>query len=89
MNWKTKFETVASKLEAAGIKCRLRMSTDEELYAECGWNYPEEMAIAIWDAVEPEFKIEVVAEVGTEFKATKVINGGPQRHSYVRNTYYR
>ena len=83
MNWKTKFETVANRLEAAGIKCRLRMTANEGLYVELGWHYPEELAIAVWDAVEPEFNVEIVAEVGTEFKATKVINGGPKRRNAI------
>lgn len=86
MNWKAKFQDAAAKLEQAGIQCRLRMTTDEQLHVECGFNYPEEMANQVWDAVGDD--VSVCAEMSADFKASKDILGGPKRHfgafSYAR-----
>jgi hypothetical protein len=72
------FKAVVGKLVAAKVPCRVRLTTDNSVIVELGFNYPEEMAFQVWDVAGDE--VEVCAEVSTEFLATAVVAGGPKRH---------
>ena len=76
------FEQIVKALEAARIPCRAKLGTDNSTTIELGFDYPDELANKVWDAVEPlGVDVDVCADASMQTTKVVTIAGGPKRHS--------
>jgi hypothetical protein len=74
------FDRLVAKLQKTNLKVRVKMEINEVI-VECGFNYPEEVAIQIFQiADELSMEVTVCAEQhGGKILDSITINGGPKR----------
>ena len=74
------FDRLVAKLQKTNLKVRVKMEINEVI-VECGFNYPEEVAIQIFEiADELSMEVTVCAEQhGGKILDSITINGGPRR----------
>jgi hypothetical protein len=75
-----RFDRLVARLQNTNLRVRVKMEIDEVI-VECGFNYPDEMAIEILNiADELSMEITVCAEQhGGKVLDSVTINGGPKR----------
>jgi hypothetical protein len=74
------FDRLVARLQKTSLRVRVKMEINEVI-VECGFNYPEEMAIEILDIADQlSMEITVCAEQhGGKILDSITINGGPKR----------
>jgi hypothetical protein len=75
-----RFDRLVARLQKTSLRVRVKMEIDEVI-VECGFNYPEEMAIEILNIADQlSMEITVCAEQhGGKILDSITINGGPKR----------
>ena len=75
-----RFDRLVARLQNTSLRVRVKMEINEVI-VECGFNYPEEVAIQIFQiADELSMEVTVCAEQnGGKILDTVIINGGPKR----------
>ena len=75
-----RFDRLVARLQKTSLRVRVKMEIDEVI-VECGFNYPEEMAIEILNIADQlSMEITVCAEQhGGKVLDSVTINGGPKR----------
>ena len=75
-----RFDRLVARLQNTNLRVRVKMEINEAI-VECGFNYPEEVAIQIFQiADELSMDVTVCAEQnGGNILDTVTINGGPKR----------
>jgi hypothetical protein len=74
------FDRLVARLQKTNLRVRVKMEANE-IIVECGFNYPDEMAIDLFNiADELSMEITVCAEQhGGKVLDSVTINGGPKR----------
>ena len=74
------FDRLVAKLQKTNLKVRVKMEINEVI-VECGFNYPDEVAMQIFEiADELSMEVTVCAEQhGGKVLDSITINGGPRR----------
>ena len=74
------FDRLVAKLQKTNLKVRVKMEINEVI-VECGFNYPDEIAMQIFEiADELSMEVTVCAEQhGGKILDSITINGGPKR----------
>jgi hypothetical protein len=74
------FDRLVARLQKTNLKVRVKMEANEVI-VECGFNYPDEMAIEILNIADQlSMEITVCAEQhGGKILDSVTINGGPKR----------
>jgi DNA integrity scanning protein DisA with diadenylate cyclase activity len=74
------FDRLVAKLQKTNLKVRVKMEINEVI-VECGFNYPDEVAMQIFEiADELSMEVTVCAEQhGGKILDSITINGGPKR----------
>jgi hypothetical protein len=74
------FDRLVAKLQKTNLKVKVKMEINEVI-VECGFNYPDEVAIQIFEiADELAMEVTVCAEQhGGKVLDSITINGGPRR----------
>ena len=74
------FDRLVAKLQKTNLKVRVKMEINEVI-VECGFNYPDEIAMQIFEiADELSMEVTVCAEQhGGKVLDSITINGGPRR----------
>ena len=75
-----RFDRLVARLQNTSLRVRVKMEINEVI-VECGFNYPEEMAIEILNIADQlSMEITVCAEQhGGKILDSITINGGPKR----------
>jgi hypothetical protein len=75
-----RFDRLVARLQNTNLRVRVKMEANE-IIVECGFNYPDEMAIDLFNiADELSMEITVCAEQhGGKVLDSVTINGGPKR----------
>ena len=75
-----RFDRLVAKLQNTNLRVRAKMEINEVI-VECGFNYPEEVAIQIFQiADELSMEVTICAEQsGGKVLDSVTINGGPKR----------
>jgi hypothetical protein len=75
-----RFDRLVARLQKTSLRVRVKMEIDEVI-VECGFNYPEEMAIELLNIADQlSMEITVCAEQhGGKVLDSVTINGGPKR----------
>jgi hypothetical protein len=75
-----RFDRLVARLQNTSLRVRVKMETNEVI-VECGFNYPEEMAIELLNIADQlSMEITVCAEQhGGKILDSITINGGPKR----------
>jgi hypothetical protein len=75
-----RFDRLVARLQNTNLRVRVKMEINEVI-VECGFNYPEEMAIEILNIADQlSMEITVCAEQhGGKILDSITINGGPKR----------
>ena len=76
-----RFDRLVARLQKTNLKVRVKMEINEVI-VECGWNYPDEMAIEILN-ISDELSMEVTVcaeQSGGKILETVLVNGGPRRY---------
>ena len=77
-----RFDRLVARLQKTNLRVKVKMEIDE-IIVECGFNYPDEMAIQLFDIAQ-EFAMEITVcaeQSGGKILDSVLINGGPRRHS--------
>lgn len=74
------FDRLVAKLQKTNLRVRVKMEINEVI-VECGFNYPDEVAMQIFEiADELSMEVTVCAEQhGGKILDSITINGGPKR----------
>ena len=74
------FDRLVAKLQKTNLKVKVKMEINEVI-VECGFNYPDEVAMQIFEiADELSMEVTVCAEQhGGKILDSITINGGPKR----------
>ena len=77
---KKRFDRLVARLQNTNLRVRAKMEINEVI-VECGFNYPEETAIQIFQiADELSMEVTICAEQsGGKVLDSVTINGGPKR----------
>ncbi len=75
-----RFDRLVARLQNTSLRVRVKMEINEVI-VECGFNYPEEMAIEILNIADQlSMEVTVCAEQhGGKVLDSVTINGGPKR----------
>jgi hypothetical protein len=76
-----RFDRLVARLQKTNLRVRVKMEINEVI-VECGWNYPDEMAIEILN-ISDELSMEVTVcadQSGGKILETVLVNGGPRRY---------
>ena len=76
-----RFDRLVTRLQKTNLRVRVKMEINEVI-VECGWNYPDEMAIEILN-ISDELSMEVTVcaeQSGGKILETVLVNGGPRRY---------
>jgi hypothetical protein len=75
-----RFDRLVARLQNTSLRVRVKMEINEVI-VECGFNYPEEMAIEILNIADQlSMEVTVCAEQhGGKILDSITINGGPKR----------
>ena len=77
-----RFDRLVARLQKTNLGVRVKLEANE-IIVECGFNYPDEMAIQLFDIAQ-EFAMEITVcaeQSGGKILDSVLINGGPRRHS--------
>ena len=74
------FDRLVARLQKTNLKVRVKMEANE-IIVECGFNYPDEMAIELFNIADQlSMEVTVCAEQhGGKILDSVTINGGPKR----------
>jgi hypothetical protein len=74
------FDRLVARLQKTNLKVRVKMEINEVI-VECGFNYPDEMAIELFNIADQlSMEVTVCAEQhGGKILDSVTINGGPKR----------
>lgn len=74
------FQTIADQLTKAKVPCKVKLTSEDCVIVECGFNYPDNLFNKIMSATD-NADIDVCAEeYGNKIITSRSIAGGPKRY---------